>query len=102
MSAYYIKCFPNGTFTIDGKSGDDIQLPDCTEIGCDSSDLGIFDREYTSQDGCVKGYTDAGLEKNKNQCFRTCGENNSALKNVTKARFQNFYDFSTFWKLSKF
>ena len=88
MSAHYIQCFADGTFTIDGKSGDEIELPDCTEIGCNPSDLGIFNREYTRKDGCMKGYTDTGLEKDKNQCFRTCGENNSALKNVTKGRFQ--------------
>ena len=94
MSAHYIQCFSDGTFTIDGKSGDDIELPDCTEIGCDPTDLGIFDREYTRQDGCTKGYTDAGLEKDKNQCFRTCGENNSALKNVTRRKVRCMCNFS--------
>lgn len=38
-SSFAIRCYPDGAFTIDGKSGDDITLPDCEPVGCDPSEI---------------------------------------------------------------
>ena len=42
MVQSYVRCNSDGTFTVDGKSGDDIEMPNCDMIGCDLMDLGKF------------------------------------------------------------
>jgi len=39
-SMYLFKCFNNGTFEINGKTGDEIRMPNCDPIGCEVADLG--------------------------------------------------------------
>ena len=79
MSSYLIKCYTDGTFEINGNTGDDIILPSCDPIGCDPADLGAFNSKlYDKSDGCRFGHTEVNgvmLENNKNLCFQKCGEN---------------------------
>jgi len=81
---YLFKCFSDGTFEINGKTGEEISMPNCDPIGCNPADLGPFgEEEYTKTDGCKKGYFEfngAQLENDKNICFRKCGETRSKAK----------------------
>jgi len=42
LASYKGECYKNGTFTINGKSGNGIEMPNCDPIGCNPADLHIF------------------------------------------------------------
>ena len=85
MSSYLIKCYNNGTFEINGKSGDDITLPSCDPIGCLPADLEQFNTDLDGIQeiqGCTKGYTTFNgvtLENHNNNCKRQCRKNPNIL-----------------------
>ena len=78
--AMHVVCHVDGTLEIDGQTGDDITLPNCSPdpIGCDLADLEEFNtRLYTAEDGCTVGYFEFNgktLEKADNKCNRDCGQ----------------------------
>ena len=39
MSSFAVRCYQDGSFTINGASGDAMMLPACNPIGCDRSKL---------------------------------------------------------------
>ena len=96
MVSFLLKCFQDGTFEINGKRGDEISLPDCAQIGCDPSELDEFNsKEYEKSDGCHIGYVEVNgkkLEKNRNMCFRRCGEN---FEFKSKKKIKCVCDYST-------
>ena len=92
-SSYYLKCNADGTFEINGKTGDEISLPDCNPIGCDPDELGPFNsKTYGTRDGCKKGYRVVNgktLENHGNSCFRKCGDVQSRRKIKCACEYKN-------------
>ena len=86
--SYLLKCNADGSFEINGKSGDEITLPDCSPIGCDPDDLGPFGSEECGQ----KGYSEVAgkrLENDRNKCFRKCGDVKSKRKVMCACDYAN-------------
>ena len=98
MSPYLIKCYNNGTFEINGKTGDEITLPLCDPIGCRPAELGPFNTNFNNiqkPHGCTKGYITVDgvtLEKHNNNCKRQCRENPNIL---SAKKIKCFCDFNT-------
>ena len=90
MSSQHIKCYGDGTYTINDKSGDDIELPNCDPIGCDSRTLPF--PNLTNK--CKKGYHSgefAHLEQEKNKCNRECTTESGEVHNSNKIIMCNCY-----------
>merc|ERR1712050_371443 len=81
-----IKCYNNGRFEINGRRGRKIKLPTCEKIGCNPTDLGVWNsRTYGIEDGCKKGYFQAGeeiRENDRNRCFRVCRDNVKSKRKI--------------------
>ena len=81
MASNYIKCHNNGLFELGGKTCGTV-LPNCDPIGCDPAELEQFEKPngYQKSDGCRAGHVEVNgviLEKPRNICYRTCGDNGS-------------------------